>query len=114
MAAMARTIREQVTNQIHDDLVARNVPQGSVLRETERARRFGASRGPIRDAFLQLSQEGFLAYEANRRVKLRQPPGPENRGFIVSLRIHGGLPYSALQTWDLIRSVGVFAVVGLR
>ena len=87
MALIARTIREQVTNQIRDELVAGAFPQGSVLRETELAKRFGVSRGPIRDAFLQLSQEGFLAYEANRGVKLRQPPDPEHRDFIVSLRI---------------------------
>ena len=87
MALIARTIREQVTDRIRDDLVAGNFPQGAVLREAELAKRFGVSRGPIRDAFLQLSQEGFLAYEANRGVKLRQPPDPENRDFIVSLRV---------------------------
>ncbi|MDP6721301.1 MAG: GntR family transcriptional regulator, partial [Pirellulaceae bacterium] len=87
MAVIARTIREQVTNQIRDDLVAGNFPDGCVLREAELAKRFGVSRGPIRDAFLQLTQEGFLAYEANRGVRLREPPDPENREFIVSLRI---------------------------
>ena len=87
MGLIARTIREQVTDRIRDDLVAGNFSHGAVLREAELAKRFGVSRGPIRDAFLQLSQEGFLAYEANRGVKLRQPPDPENRDFIVSLRV---------------------------
>ena len=41
---IARTIREQVTNQIRDDLVAGNYPQGCVLRETELAKRFGLLR----------------------------------------------------------------------
>lgn len=86
MAAIARTIREQVTSQIRDDLVAGAFPQGAMLRETELAKRFGVSRGPIRDAFLQLTQEGFLAYETNRGVRLCQPPDPENRELIVSLR----------------------------
>lgn len=86
MASIPRTIREQVTDQIRDDVVAGNFPAGQPLREGELAERFGVSRGPIRDAFLQLSQEGFLAYQANRGVTVRQPPESANRDFIVSLR----------------------------
>jgi DNA-binding GntR family transcriptional regulator len=86
MASATRTVREQVTDQIRDDVVAGKFPAGQPLRESELAERFGVSRGPIRDAFLQLSQEGLLAYQANRGVTVRQPPEPTNRGFIVSLR----------------------------
>ena len=86
MALITRTIREQVTNQIRDDVVAGKFPAGQPLREGKLAERFGVSRGPIRDAFLQLSQEGFLAYQANRGVTVRTPPKDENRDFIVSLR----------------------------
>ena len=39
-------------------------------------------------AFLNnLAFRAFVAYEANRGVRLRQPPDPKNREFIVSLRI---------------------------
>ena len=86
MATITRTIREQVTNQIRDDVVAGKFPAGEPLREAELAERFGVSRGPIRDAFLQLSQEGFLGYQANRGVTVRKPPRAENREFIVLLR----------------------------
>lgn len=86
MALIQRTIREQVTSQIRDDLVAGSFPAGATLRESELAERFGVSRGPIRDALLQLSQEGFLAYQANRGVTVRHPPDPEDREFITSLR----------------------------
>lgn len=86
MPAISRTIREQVTNQIRDDVVAGTFLAGQPLREGELAERFGVSRGPIRDAFLQLSQEGFLAYQANRGVTVRQAPDPANRELIVLLR----------------------------
>src|SRR5210317_954209 len=86
MTPINRTIREQVTDQIRDDVVSGKFPAGQALRESELAERFGVSRGPIRDAFLQLSQEGFLAYQANRGVTVRQPPAAENRDLIVSLR----------------------------
>jgi DNA-binding GntR family transcriptional regulator len=86
MSRITRTIREQVTDQIRDELVAGNFAAGEQLREAELAERFGVSRGPIRDAFLQLSQEGVLTYQANRGVTVRQSLDPGNRDFIISLR----------------------------
>ena len=41
---------------------------------------------PIRDAFLRLSQEGVLTYQANRGVTVRRSLDPENGDFIISLR----------------------------
>ncbi|QDV66135.1 GntR family transcriptional regulator [Crateriforma conspicua] len=86
MGSLPRTIREQVTNEIRDQLVTGQFPAGTTLRETDLAERFGVSRGPIRDAFLQLSNEGFLTYQANRGVTVRHPPDPEDRELITSLR----------------------------
>ena len=83
---ISRTIREQVTGQIRDEVVGGLLAPGSVLRETELAARFGVSRGPIRDAFLQLSNEGYLAYQPNRGVTVRHPPDREDRAFIADLR----------------------------
>lgn len=57
-----------------------------MLREIELAGRFGVSRGPVRDAFIQLSHEGFLSYYANRGVMVRHPPNPDEREFITSIR----------------------------
>ena len=83
---ITRTIREQVTDQIREQVVAGAFAPGQPLRETEVAQRFGVSRGPVRDAFLQLAQEGVLAYEPNRGVTVNPPPIPEDRELIVSLR----------------------------
>lgn len=86
MTKITRTIREQVTQRIRDDVVSGSFDPGQALRETEFAERYGVSRGPVRDAFLQLSQEGFLSYEANRGVTVKQPPKADHRELIVSLR----------------------------
>ncbi|MGY8768504.1 MAG: GntR family transcriptional regulator [Pirellulales bacterium] len=86
MNKITRTIREQVTQRIRDDVVSGSFDPGQALRETEFAERYGVSRGPVRDAFLQLSQEGFLSYEANRGVTVKEPPQAEHRDLIVSLR----------------------------
>ncbi|MEM1108408.1 MAG: GntR family transcriptional regulator [Planctomycetota bacterium] len=81
-----KTVREQVTIKLRDELVAGQHEGGKVLRENDLAERLGVSRGPIRDAILQLASEGFLAYQANRGVTVKHPPNPRNRRFIVSLR----------------------------
>lgn len=86
MSLTPKTVREQVTNQIRDELLAGRFEEGTMLREVELANRFGVSRGPVRDAFIQLSHEGYLAYHANRGVMVRRPPKPEDREFIKSLR----------------------------
>lgn len=86
MTMIARTIREQVTERIRNDLIAGRMPTGQPLREQELAERFGVSRGPVRDAFLQLTQEGFLAYQANCGVTVRELPNAAHRDFIMSLR----------------------------
>lgn len=83
---ISRTIREQVTDQIRDEVVGGRLAPGAVLRETELATRFGVSRGPVRDAFLQLSNEGYLAYQPNRGVTVRHPPDKADREFIADLR----------------------------
>ena len=81
------SIREEITEKIRDELVAGKFQAGLALREAELAERFGVSRGPIRDAFLQLSQEGFLAYQVNKGVTVRQPLIGEDREFIASIRV---------------------------
>ncbi|TWT49387.1 putative HTH-type transcriptional regulator YdfH [Rubripirellula amarantea] len=86
MTLPPQTVREQITNRLRDDLVSGRFEAGSMLREIELAGRFGVSRGPVRDAFIQLSHEGYLSYYANRGVMVRHPPNPDDRKFITSIR----------------------------
>lgn len=86
MTVAPQTIRQQITNRIRKDLVLGHFPAGSTLRETELANRLGVSRGPVRDAFIQLSHEGFLDYQANRGVTVRHPPDPADREFVADIR----------------------------
>ncbi|MEN1677962.1 MAG: GntR family transcriptional regulator [Planctomycetota bacterium] len=83
---ISRTIREQVTVQLRDEVLSGAFAPGKVLREAELASRFGVSRGPVRDAFLQLANEGYLAYEPNRGVTVQHPPDQSDREFITKLR----------------------------
>jgi DNA-binding GntR family transcriptional regulator len=59
---------------------------GEPLREQALAARFGVSRGPIRDALLQLTQEGILVAKPNCGTKVREAPSERIQPLIVRLR----------------------------
>ena len=60
-----RTIREQIADRIRADVIAGRLAEGTNLREQALAKQYGVSRAPIRDALLQLTQEGLLIAKPN-------------------------------------------------
>jgi GntR family transcriptional regulator, rspAB operon transcriptional repressor len=80
-----RTIREQVATHLRHAVLSGELGEGEALREQPLAQHFGVSRGPIRDALLQLTQEGLLVAEQNRGVRVRRPD-PAIRSVVVDLR----------------------------
>lgn len=81
-----RTIREQIAEHIRSEVLSGQLTEGDPLREEELAARFGVSRGPVRDAILQLSQEGLLTTKPNCGARVSSPPGEPIRPLIVDLR----------------------------
>lgn len=81
-----RTIREQIANRLRNELLAGQFEHGAPLREAKLAERFGVSRGPIRDALLQLTQEGLLVAHPNAGVKVSPAPSDAIRPLVVELR----------------------------
>lgn len=65
-----RNVREQVTDRIREEVLLGKFEPGEPLREIPLAERFKVSRGPIRDALLQLSQEGLLESVPNKGVRV--------------------------------------------
>jgi len=81
-----RTMREQIADHIRTDVLTGELAAGERLREQELATRYGVSRGPIRDALLQLTQEGILEAKPNCGVTVSHPPREEVQPLIVDLR----------------------------
>lgn len=81
-----RTIREQVVDRIRNDVLAGELGAGERLREQALAERYGVSRGPIRDALLQLTQEGVLVAKPNCGVSVSHPPAEALQPLIVDVR----------------------------
>ena len=65
-----RNVREQVTDRLREEILLNKFKPGEALREIPLAERFRVSRGPVRDALLQLSQEGLLESIPNRGVRV--------------------------------------------
>lgn len=63
-------VREQVTDKLRVEILLGRYEPGEALREIPLAERYKVSRGPIRDAFLQLSQQGLLDLIPNRGVRI--------------------------------------------
>jgi DNA-binding GntR family transcriptional regulator len=81
-----RTIREQIVEQLRTEVLSGAIAEGESLREQKLATRFGVSRGPIRDALLQLTQEGLLVGQANRGVRVSRAPSGAIRPLVVEMR----------------------------
>lgn len=67
-----RTLPGQVTERLRDGILAGVYTQGEQLNEVELARRFGVSRGPLREAMQRLIQDGLLENRPHRGVFVPQ------------------------------------------
>lgn len=107
-----RTIREQIVEQLRKEVVSGVLTEGQSLREQALARRFGVSRGPIRDALLQLTQEGLLLAQPHCGVKVGRAPSEAIRALVISTRrqverhaldrVFDELTENDLAAWDAI------------
>lgn len=82
-----RTIREQVVDRLRDDVINQVFKPGESLRENILSERYGVSRSPIRDALLQLTQEGLLVATPNCGAKVGSPLDDEIQPLVRDLRI---------------------------
>jgi DNA-binding GntR family transcriptional regulator len=81
-----RTIREQIADRIRADVLSGRLAEGTSLREQTLAKQYGVSRAPIRDALLQLTQEGLLIAKPNCGVKVGMASSEEIQPLVVDLR----------------------------
>jgi len=86
MAPLVRSLGQHIARQLRDDIVAGRLREGEPLREIELSRRFGTSRGPIRDALLELTKEGMLVAQQRGGVAVAPAVGDEIRKLVTPIR----------------------------
>jgi DNA-binding GntR family transcriptional regulator len=62
---LVRGLREQIASQLRDEILFGHLEEGEALVEAKLAARFDVSRGPIREALIQLANEGVAVSKAN-------------------------------------------------
>lgn len=100
-APVFRTMREQIADRIRNDILAGRFEEGASLREASLAQQYGVSRAPIRDALLQLTQEGLLVAKPNCGVRVSERPDENLQPLIIRLR-------REVETFALQRSLKSF------
>ena len=85
-AGIYRTISEQIADQLRTEILSGQMAEGEPLPGDKLAKRFGVSRGPIRDALLQLVHEGLLVSQPNSGIKVASGPSERLRPLVVDLR----------------------------
>lgn len=72
---LVRGLRKQIASQLRDEILFGHLEEGEALVEAKLAARFDVSRGPIREALIQLANEGVAVSKANcgTRVALSAP-----------------------------------------
>ncbi|MDO4473376.1 MAG: GntR family transcriptional regulator [Eubacteriales bacterium] len=66
-----KTLREQVADIIRKKILHHELKTGMRITESELAKEFGVSHGPVREALRQLEQEGLLEYTRNVGCSVR-------------------------------------------
>lgn len=74
-------------HRLRDDVISQVFKPGEDLREVVLAKRYGVSRSPIRDALLQLTQEGLLVATPNCGVKVGNRLDEEMQPLVIDLRL---------------------------
>ncbi len=83
---MYRTISEQVFGRLRLEILAGELSHGSDLKEESISVRFGVSRGPVREAFKELTRYGLIVPRGKAGYKVSMPASGDVRSLIVELR----------------------------
>lgn len=85
-STLVKSVRDQITDLIREDLLCGRIAPGARLSELKLAERFGVSRGPVREALAQLTNEGLLISKPNCGVSVAPEPTDDVRDLIIPIR----------------------------
>ena len=83
--SLARSLRSQIADRLRDDVLCGRIEAGRFLRQEELVSRFRVSHTPVREALIQLTNEGLLESIPNTGVKVRSQPPDHIREFLTPM-----------------------------
>jgi len=72
LQAERRTTADEIFDHLQADIVAMRLPPGTKVSESEIAKQHGVSRQPVREAFIQLNNLGFLQVRPQKATLVRK------------------------------------------
>ena len=79
-------LRDRIADRLREEIVCGKLTEGAPLREIPLAEKFDVSRGPIRDAILQLANEGLVEDRPNRGARVGRVWDAKIRPAMVKIR----------------------------
>ena len=70
------TLADQIFTRMRREIVEGQIPPGSKMSEPELARRYGISRGPLREALRRLESSSLVVRRANVGARVIDLPAP--------------------------------------
>ena len=80
------TVKEQIADQLRSDIISGVLKPNERLSEQSLTGRFGVSRGPIREVFLQLTKEGLLVSKNNCGVSVNSALDSKMQELMIDMR----------------------------
>lgn len=81
-----RRLRDRIADRLREEIMCGKLTEGTPLREIPLAEKYEVSRGPIRDAILQLANEGLVEDRPNRGARVGRVWDPKIRPAMVKVR----------------------------
>ena len=82
-----KLVRDHIADHLRHEILTGKLQEGVAIREIPLATRFKVSRGPIRDAILQLTKEGLLEAQPNRGARVGRVWDEDLRPMMMRMRL---------------------------